>query len=353
MSTDLQYDTGFTAESWEYANAFAASLGALPSSVTSVTRLLLADHERDASQISAYGEFFVGRFLKSRACQAPFFYALTFLKPEQTPPATTPFSHMQLLRAFSGDELAYLLAIIFYQRQARRLCDSELFNDATAMLQQSLNFGGLIGKILPSVGIGTGVLCGGFRTLAFYPFLRHDPEGFVEYMRHLQSAELTFDLHFEFEHWKCNSVQVALMILQSAGLGVERLAKLMKATGTRSACLPTDPFERACRAVDVWCQCLSTQRSIPAIPLPPELYLGRNELEAILATTHDPNSAAANGWLSREGGDLSPETTPQLFGTWESGDAPIFPQDLRESLPENSLDSIAERVNADLASLEH
>jgi hypothetical protein len=357
MNADLNFDGGFTSESWEYATAFAMSLGTLPTSVTSVVRLLLSDYEKNPTTISDYGRFFMSRFLKSKTLQAVYYHVCKHLRPESLPDPSEPLQGDELLRAFSGEEHAYLLSFVFFHRQAKKYCDAALFENATSRLQRGLNLGGMIGKLLPAVGLGTGLLCGGFRYIAFFAFIRHDPDGFLKYTRHLRSKEIASDWAFEFERWQCNSLQIAIMILQRAGLGADRLSQLMKAVGTRSPILPDDPFERACRSADIWYQCLSKKRKRPAIPLPPEFYLGHEELQSIFASLAEMEGSKVATWLVREKSDLTPEATPQLFLKHEhlpSRDAlaPEQPQDippdLEGALPNEAIDSLSKKLLQDI-----
>jgi hypothetical protein len=361
MNADLHFDGGFTTESWEYATAFAMSLGTLPTSVTSVVRLLLSDYARDPSKLSEYGCFFVSRFLKSKTLQAVYYHICRHFKPEALPELNKPLVGGELLRAFSGEEHAYLLAFVFYHRQAKRYCDAALFENATSRLQKGLNLGGVIGQLLPRVGLGTGLLCGGFRYLAFFAFIRHDPDGFLKYTRHLRSKDLSTDWSFEFDRWQCNSLQVAIMMLQRAGLGGARLSQLMKAIGTRSPILPDEPFERACRSVDIWYQCLDKKRKRPAIPLPPEFYLGPEELQVILTSSAKMDSTKVGMWLVRDKNDITPETTPQLFLKPESlpseseadSERPQdLPPELADSLPNEAIDTLSEKLLKDILAVE-
>ncbi len=361
MSADLHFDGGFTDESWEYATAFAMSLGTLPASVTSVVRLLLSDHQKDPSALSEYGRFFVGRFLKSKTLQAVYYDVCRHFRPEILPPPTEPLREHELLKAFSGEEHAYLLAFIFFHRQAKKYCDRALFESTTNQMQRGLNIGGMIGKLLPVIGLGTGLLCGGFRYLGFFAFMRHDPDGFLKYTRHLRSKELSSDWSFEFARWQCNSLQVAIMILQRAGLGADRLSQLMKAIGTRSPILPDEPFERACRTVDIWYQCLAKKRTTPAIPLPPQFYLGPEERQAIFAASSKFETSTIAAWFLRSRGDITPETMPQLFLKPEQlspNDVSLgrnsqdLPADLEGTLPSDAIDSLSNKLLQDILAVE-
>lgn len=361
MGDELKFDGGFTVESWEYATAFSESLGTLPTSVTSVVRLLLSDFEKNPAQLSEYGRFFVSRFLKSKTLQAAYYYLSRHLKPEHMPPPEEPFGAPELLKIFSGEDHAYLLSIIFFHRQAKKYCDNTLFHSVTGMLQKGINLGGAIGGKLPSVGFGTGLLCGSLQFLGFFSFVRHDPDGFTKYLKHVRSNGHSVDWKVEFELWQCNSLQVGIMIMQQAGLGAARLSKLMRGLGTRSPILPHDPFESACRALDIWYQCVSHKRTIPAIPLPPRFYISSKDLESVLGLLNKPASHKETSWLMRTKGDINPKETPQLFVERLlkpeapqplSADPAEIPAELGSALPQDAVDSLSEKLLQDILSVD-
>jgi hypothetical protein len=215
--------------------------------------------------------------------------------------------------------------------------------------------------MLPSVGMGTGLLCGGFRFLAFFSFIRHDPDGFLKYTRHLRAREIPFDWSFEFDRWQCNSLQVALMILQRAGLGAARLCKLMKAIGTRSPTLPDDPFERSCRVVDIWYRCLAGKLKTPSSPLPPQFYLSPEELGRIFRRLAGSSEERPITWLVRSKNDITPEQTPHIFVNRPprtvndrivSSDLAPPPPELEEALPNDAIESLSEKLLQDILSVD-
>jgi hypothetical protein len=195
-------------------------------------------------------------------------------KPERLLPADEPFTPRDFLESFSGPEHAILIGMIFLNRQAKALCEEAMFDNATSCLQRGLNVGWLIGKTLRLVGPEAGLFAGSYRWLGILPFLRHDPEGFRLYSRHLRKLDFgCTDMNFETARWECTSSQVGIMLLQRMGFGVNRLVPLMRATTTLSATAPTDALERRYRAAEVWIRYILENRKFPSIPLPPTLQL--------------------------------------------------------------------------------
>lgn len=317
MSTidpQLQGSSGFSVKSWEYAAAFADSLGSLPGSVTSTVRILLTDFDNDPHNLSNDSKFLLKRFFRSRSLQSPYFHAISFFKPERLEPRDEPFTPRDFIESFSAPEHALLLSTIFLHRQARKLSDEAFFESATSWLQRGLNIGWLVGKTLKPAGSASGLLVGCYRWLGVLPFLRHDPDGFKLYARHLKTRDFaSTDINFEHDRWECTSSQIGIMLLQRMGFGTTRLVPLMRATTTISAAAPSDPLERGFRATEVWIRYLLEKRTIPAIPLPPAYYLGPTDIEGITARLTDHSQGRGQSWLNCTKNDISPEKTPQLF----------------------------------------
>jgi hypothetical protein len=347
MNQQLLNDEGYTTESWEYARAFAYALGTLPSSFTSVIRLLLTDHDKNPSALSDFGRFFAGRLLRSASLQAPYYGAIKYFKPTLLEDPSEPFEVRDFLDAFSGYEHASLLAAIFIHRHSKKLCETDLIRCVTPLLQQSLNLGWLVGNALPSVGPGPGLLIGGFRVFGFLPFLKHDPHNFSTYLSYLSENKLSIDVDYEYRQWQCNSLQVALMMCQQLGFGIKRVIPLMKAITTTSPLINNDEFERAFRALDVWMVSISKMRSAPSIPMPPKYYPTKSNLDVLLMRGARLNESPHAAWLTNRKEDLSPETAPQLFvdgirsATSVENDVPV---DLAGALPDDSINELSSKL---------
>ncbi len=347
MSQDIQFEGGFTPESWEYARAFAGSLGSLPSSFTSVIRLLVTDFDKDPSSLSQYGSFFCTRLLRTPSVQAPYFNAIRFLKPQLLTNPSKAFTTKNFLGAFGGYEHAVFLATIFLHRHCRNLCNASLLQDVTHRLQRGLNLGWLIGNAIPSIGPGAGLLLGGFRVLGFLPFIKHDADGFSNYWSHLNSNGLDLDLNYEFQRWQCNSLQVALMMGQQLGFGIPRVVPLMKAITTTSPLLTAEDAERAFRVIDVWMESIVKLHSAPAIPLPPKYYPNKSELDSLLKRSSDALDGLESEWLTKVPADITPKTAPQLFvggREFRSAVNEGFPEEIANEVGDAAIDELSNKL---------
>lgn len=350
MGQDITFEGGFTPESWDYSRAFAGSLGALPSSFTSVIRLLMSDYDKDSTSLSQYGKFFSGRLLRSPSIQAPYYYAIKFLKPQFLPPEDKPFDVPDFLDSFNGYEHAALFAIIFVHRHCIPLCDPNQFAKVTEKLERDTTISWLIGNAIPAVGGGAGLLLGSFRILGWLPFLKHDPEGFEEYTTYLKNNKLAIDIDYEFQRWQCNSLQVAVMLGQQLGFGIRHVIPLMKAITTVSPLLTSEDKEREFRVIDVWMDSVVKRRSAPAIPLPPKYYPNRTELDFLLRRSGDVLDKKDCLWLSRTKADLSEEKTPQLFINTPTSRPPEdegFPAEVAEQVGEDAINELSNKLIKD------
>jgi hypothetical protein len=314
LDPDLASRSGFSVESWKFATAFAEMFGSFPTSVTTLVRFLLRDFESNPHSLSVDSHFMLSRFLKSRACQAPYYYGLGFYRPEALVPDEHQFTNNDFIKGLSASEHALFFGLLFFYRSALRFSNAELIEQVTPRLQHAINIGWLVGSSIKSVGGFNGALVSAYRWMGVLPFARHDPDGFAAYMRHLQRNELSRpDIEFEHNRWECNSNQVGLLLLQRLGFGRDRLISLMRATTTHSTLAGLESEEKIFRVADVWVHYLLERRSSPSIPLPPSYYLSEVDIDLITQKLSEPTNTRNNTWLSARKEWLSPGETPELF----------------------------------------
>lgn len=340
MVTELSRETEFSEQSWEFAMAYTNAIGPLPSSVTSLVRQILMEcpnntlvacqvttktpqaqstvSAENPSVLSPSARFFLSRFLRCRSVQAPYYYALSFLQPNVINPA--PNTVMQegffiddFINAFKPEEHAVLLPFIFLQRQTAKLIHDDITEVLTKKMQRGLNIGGLVGQHIISVGLARGLIVGMFRHLGMLPLAHHDPNGFRGYLKHLRRNEMIADSEFEWGRWETTSTQIALLLLQQMGLGMDFLTATMRALTTNSPRLSQQPLEQVLRAAAVWTDTLLMKETAPRIPLPPQYYLTPEELERIRAITPEKGAEPVAIWFDRKSSDITPALTPRLF----------------------------------------
>jgi hypothetical protein len=314
LDPDFRGLSGFSSESWEVAGAFADVFGSFPTSVTTLIRFLLRDFEEDQYRLSLDSQFMLARLLKSRACQAPYYYGIGFYRPEALISAEGVFTAVDFIDGLSGPEHALFLGLLFFYRSAQRGSDGALIDEVMPHLQHAVNMGWLVGASLKNVGPFSGALASVYRWMGVLPWARHDPDGLVAYLRHLKRKECTRpDIEFEYNRWGCNSNQVGLLILQRLGFGTNRLVHLMRATTTLSMLSGLQSTEKSFKVADVWIRYMLERRTSPSIPLPPSYYLSEGDIDSITEKLAEPTNSRNNTWLSARKDWLSPAETPELF----------------------------------------
>lgn len=349
MTQQQELNGNFSPESWDYSRAFARSIGDLPSSFTSVIRLLVSDFIREPTALSEYGNFFAGRLLKSRSIQVPYYFAIKLVKPGFLSDDERVITNQELLKAFDGLEHAVLLATIYLHRHCKKFCPEPRYTELTERLQHSLNHGWMVGRSISAVGGGAGLFLGAFRYLGLLPLLKHDPDGFAVYFDYLAANNLNLDHEYEFSRWQCNSLQIALMMAQQLGFGLKYIVPLMRAVTTKSPLLTNDELEKVFRVTDVWIESLKMNHSAPAIPLPPQYYPNKMELDALLGKIAILTSTEGSNWLSKTKADVSEATTPHLLFDENSADEalsaqPPFPEELSNEVGEEAIGAISEKL---------
>ncbi len=304
----------FSSESWEYAIAFADSLGRPPTSVVCLVRSLLGSEEHVADEIGRDSAMSLSRFLKSKTFQAPYFHAVSMFRPERLQHLNRPFRAADFIDSFSSVEHALLSALVFMHRMAARRADASLMKEVTERLQRALNLGWFVGMALKPVGREIGMLVGSARWLGLLPLVKHDKEGLVTYLKRLKRSEdgIT-DGRYETEVWGCASIQTALILLQRFGFCTQRLTPLMRALTTTSFLNSVEPVEKAHRVAEIWIRYLLEARTTPSVPLQPAYYLGMDRISEIAERVLRGDDSPTFNWLSALPGDLTPESTPQLF----------------------------------------
>jgi hypothetical protein len=311
-----------SAESWEYATAFAETLGTVPSSVSSLVRSLLAESVRDGppeGDLSSSSHFLLSRFLNSPSLQAAYFYSLSYVKPGYIGPPDEAITKNSFMSAFSPAEHAFMIAVLFLHRQVRKLTQSEQFAHLTRTLQLGLNAGWLIGSALPAVGPFVGLAVGAYRWLGVMTFLRHDPSGFKEYYSGLQNKRAVVpDLAAEIKRWNCCSAQVGILLLQRAGVDGNLLDPLLRLMLGK---VLTAPQDQPYYAVEQWLRCFLEAAPFPTGALRGDLYVSMEAQLDIAERLTQGDKTTKFNWLSATPRDITPKSTPQLFvGRVEAGE---------------------------------
>jgi hypothetical protein len=234
--------------------------------------------------------------------------------PERLGQPHQQFLTTDFIESFSCVEHALLSALVFMHRMAARRADAELMKEVTEHLQRALNLGWFVGLGLKSVGREVGMLVGSVRWLGLLPLVRHDKDGLSAYLKRLKrSDDAITDSRYETEVWGCASIQTALILLQRFGFSTQRLIPLMRALTTTAFLNSVEPVEKAHRVAEIWIRYMLESRSAPSEPLEPAYYLAVDRINEIAERVLKGADSPTFNWLSALPGDLTPETTLQLF----------------------------------------
>lgn len=338
---ETEQSEGFTSESWEMARAYAQSLGNLPSSFTALVRLIIADFEKDPGSIAPYCAYGLSRIYKSATFKARLYHAIVQLRPEMLPPSNVPITGSTFLKSFDGFEHAILLAMVLMTMAVKKKAEQEMLQKVLAKLCRNFNLGWYIGKAIPAISPAVGAVGGAFRVLGLLPILLHDPKGFKEYWSKIYNPKQQIDIQFEYMRWRCNSLQIACLLCQQLGLGINRAIPLMRAMLSKSPVLHQDAEEQQYRSTEIWLNAFIGGRETPEIPLPPRFYPNRDKLVDLQQKAAEISNWDGSWWLTQDKRSISPQTTPQLYMAPEEEDFPVSPDS--EDFPTEGL-SAPERL---------
>ena len=340
-------DGGYTPESWDRARDFAGSLGPYPSSFTSVIRLLNHDRSQNTASLSDITRFLLGRLLRSSTIQASYYYAVRAFRPERLAVGPQKFTLADFIDSFTGEEHAVMLTCIYLFRTSRLRCKPGALDKIQPRLFRHSDLGFLVGSAIPTIGAARAMLFSSMRVFALIPFIKFDAIKFGDYWIHLhkQGARYT-DPVYEFDAWECNSSQIAVLLSQQFGFGVQRSVDLMYALSVSGSITQGEAGVRSLKFADIWINSLLRTGGTPDIPLPPEFYPDRLSLEALIERASLAVNATAPHWLIRTKHDISPEKAPELaFDTVlpSVASSDQLPEALQGALEPEAIEEISDR----------
>lgn len=314
MSTVVEYNT---VESWDFARRFAGLFGAVPSSFSSTIRGVLTDWERSKA-ISNGNRFLVLRLLKTASVKAPMYYAASTYLPEKVEdrPYIAPEDFLSI---FSPVEVCSLVGLVYLYRRAKRTCAEDEWPFVAGPTQLATDLGGHIGFAIPAIGGSVGALGLGLWQLAYAAFLMHDKKGFVEHRRALKLKKINRSEEMEMERWGCCAYQIATVLAQSLGMGVQFAEVMTRGlspdTRTNSS-LDKEAYRFS--IANIWIESLMTTGKIPNIAHKGEFYPSKGAVSSLEEKTAEiKSSGSPMAWLDRGKDDVTPELTPQLFSVKE------------------------------------
>jgi hypothetical protein len=295
---------------WENARAYASLLGVVPSSFSSLVRLLV----RQGSDISSLDFKTIAqteRLLKGPTSRSMFFFcAKTFRELELDNKSDVTLR--ELVAMFSPFDLASLISLLYLYRRSEKLCkDDEAWASISSNISSLSEIGGYVGDAIPSIGLGTGLFVGCLREIALCTVGHHDPAGYQAYIRHLQDTKQELDLDFELQRWSTSSLQIASTLLQSMGFGVDMSEGIVFGLDPRvSIAEITDDASYRLKITRVWIDSMLETGEQPTISLRGEYYPLKEAMDRLQVVSKAVQSDGPRfSWLTADPeslGDASP-----------------------------------------------
>ncbi len=313
-------------ESWEVARLLASQMGNFPSSFTSVIRALRSNEEQNkpskTKELSRATQYMVSRLLKSDSMKAPVYFAALTYYPEQI--ATLQHvTYKELLPLFSPGEYAAIISLVYLTRVAKKLCPHDEWEHIAKNLYEFTDLGGHVGIAIPAVGMADGILLGALRTISFPLMQKRNPKAFKEYRRTLKQESKYFDLEKEHAQWGCTHLQIASIVLQTIGLGVQTADALARGLTASALSELEDKAAIKFKVAELWCNSLIATGKEPNMGHKAEYYPTKAALDQLIDKSEPISSSGSPWqWLGRGKDDVSPETTPQLFAPSEQQPQP-------------------------------
>ena len=306
-------------EAWARAGRIAALYGSVPTQLTSVIRLLLADvrdgrKDWSPTSLSAATRLFRGPSL----CTALYFSCQTYRKEQLA--AFDRVSSSDLVKLYSPLDLVAIIAVIFMFRRARKVCPKDEFSALSDDMILRSEMGFHVGEAIPGIGAALGMLRGGIRFFAFAALATQNVKLYKNYRRHLRTDDLEFDAAFEIQEWGCTSAEISAVLLQVVGLGVP-----MPSSIDRSLSRPIGQLEESspdlysASLAALWIDCLLKTGEEPKITHRGEFYPFQDAKLKLFETANALRArGSAGSWLTRGKDDMSTITAPALVDGTES-----------------------------------
>jgi hypothetical protein len=299
---------------WRTAAELLKPFGSVAANFTEAIRLLTTAYSED-TPLSPGGGNHIIRLLKNNTIKATYYFFSRQFRPELLR-SKRPILPDDFLQAFAPMDHAAIITLCYLYKNLTSLVDREDWEYVQNPLYEALAVGGQIGKTVPQVGLGIGLLTRGLRYLAFAPLIREDRKAFKEYRQHLKAKDTPFDTAFEQKMWQCTSVQITGLLLEQIGYSRSAAIQYVSAIERTNSPAPDSCFGVPVRLsdclIDAYMEGHEIPTSTPAwvgqeIALPAEVR--GNLLASLKHTAQDHNRIE---WLNKSSAHINLKDTPEL-----------------------------------------
>lgn len=295
---------------WQAAREYAELLAPAVPVFADCIRIVRAHGHEPASGSSRAVAL---RLLECPSLMASFYFAGLAFFPDKL--STAVFvSEQQLLEIFTADEFAAILTVLILYRKARQFAPRKGFQKLTRSLQSALELGMLIGRSIPEIGSGLGMIAGGLRHLSQSIFMILDENTFGKYILRCRMEEIPYDLAFESRTWGCTHAHIGALLMLTLGYGAEQSYSFYLAITSRNHSSLDDDTTRIA-VMTSWLDSLLITKEAPKSGLGDEYVISAESYKTLAGRIMKiVDKGSEHRWLSIRVRDLDPDQKLMLFG---------------------------------------
>lgn len=291
---------------WQTARDIVALVTNLPAVLPSGVRILAQDGTALNKPVSETSRSFLQLFTRSGSIKTALLLSSRVFCPEFHANKPVNPDSKWLLQFYSPFDIAVIASLVVLYRRITKGLSEEGKTDLSPFIHRNAEIGGLVGRAIPDIGIGRGILATTIPHLALGVFMKLDPNIWNQYQRSLRLKKVSYDFELENEFWGCNHMQIASALVQVIGLGIDRAHAIGHASTLTEASESslTGEIRRFYFAV-LWCRSLIDFGKAPERQLPAEFYPLQAHNEHLLSSSERVRTMGSrHAWLDKESASL-------------------------------------------------
>lgn len=290
---------------WDEAIKIASLIGEIPSLFSTCIRGLMAD-SREGEALSRGARHSLKVLMLGSSLKSSLLFAGKTFKPDLTKDDSFA-SPEAAAKIFKLGEIANIIALLFLYRRVQKTF-GETHEDRWLEISKTLGIeaeiGGHLGFAIPKIGFSWGLMIGSMRHFGTFLLVASQPKAFQKYRVDMKMAKKEYDLAYELDVWGCTHLQVASIVLQTLGMGVNLAQALPIGTEAKlDNTLPTDIYR--VRITTEWIKTLRKTGMQPEMTHRGDFYPLKKDLDGLLTLITEINSKGSRyNWLNKGKDDM-------------------------------------------------